>query len=31
MPADQIHTLQSVMTMVGGEVVFAGAGFEAAK
>jgi pyruvate/2-oxoglutarate dehydrogenase complex dihydrolipoamide dehydrogenase (E3) component len=26
-----IHTLQSVMTMVGGEVVYAGAGFEAAK
>ena len=31
MPADRIHTLQSVMTMVGGEVVYAGAGFEAAK
>lgn len=31
MPADRIHTLQSVLTMVGGEVVYAGAGFEAAK
>jgi predicted amidohydrolase YtcJ len=31
MSADRIHTLQSVMTMVGGEVVFAGAGFEVTK
>jgi hypothetical protein len=28
---DRIHTLQSVMTMVGGEVVHAAAGFEAAR
>jgi predicted amidohydrolase YtcJ len=31
MPADRIHTVQSAMTMVGGEVVFAGAGFEVTK
>jgi predicted amidohydrolase YtcJ len=30
-PVDRIHTLQSVMTMVGGEVVHAAAGFEAAR
>jgi len=31
MSADRIHTVQSVMTMVGGEVVFTGAGFEVTK